>query len=55
MLDREEIHDMIKDCLNRESKLTEWEKDFMFNIYEQDRDLTEKQIEKLEMIWDRVT
>lgn len=49
---------MIEDCENRESKLTEWERTFIDSIGRQlaaGRALTEKQDERLNEIWDRVT
>ncbi len=52
----DEVWQMIQDCENRESKLTEWEVDFIADITEKvEYGLTEKQIEKLESIWERVT
>lgn len=50
----EEIRLMIKDCQKRCTKLTEWEQTFINNIYEY-RKLSPKQIERLNIIWDRVT
>lgn len=50
----DEILDMIEDCIKRESKLSEWEQGFIQSISEQDF-ITDKQLEKLESIWDRVT
>lgn len=49
---------MIEDCEKRESRLTEWEVEFIASIrsqLENDRPLTEKQTETLDRIWDRVT
>jgi hypothetical protein len=49
---------MIEDCEKRESRLTEWEVEFIGSIrsqLENDRPLTEKQTETLDRIWDRVT
>lgn len=54
-MDLEEVQTMIDDCIKRQSKLTEWEFNFIHNIHEQDRPLTKKQAETLENIWDRIT
>jgi hypothetical protein len=50
----EEISQMIEDCEKRQSKLSEWEQDFIQSISEKDS-LTEKQIGILEKIWEKVT
>jgi hypothetical protein len=42
------------DCERRYEKLTEWELKFVADISERES-LTEKQIVKLEKIWERVT
>lgn len=49
---------MIQDCELRSEKLTNWETDFIDSLSSQvvsGRTLTERQIEKLEAIWDRIT
>ena len=49
---------MIDDCMNRESKLTDWETVFIHSVVDQLEDgdtLTPKQCDKLEAIWDRIT
>lgn len=49
---------MVKDCENRESKLTDWERSFIDSIGRQladGRALTTAQAEKLDAIWERVT
>jgi len=54
----EEALTMIEDCENRESKLSDWETNFIDSIkgqIEQGHSLTEKQRERLETIWERVT
>ena len=54
----DEYFDMIGDCQYRESLLSEWETHFLDSIEDQlesGRMLTNKQIEKLEDIWERVT
>lgn len=56
--DTEEQRILINDCLNRISKLTDWESRFMANIrirLEANIPLTEKQDELLNEIWERVT
>ena len=58
MSTKDEIFDMIQDCHNRESKLSEWEHDFIASIDEQlgkGRGLSLKQTETLERIWNDVT
>lgn len=54
MYDPDEIILMIDDCINRESKLNEWELGFIQSISEKDS-RTEKQIETLHKIWDKIT
>lgn len=54
----EDIGLMIEDCLNRESKLTMWEANFIYSIsnqYKNSCSLSLNQIEKLDNIWERVT
>lgn len=54
----EEHQQMVTDCENRESKLTDWERQFVDSIGHQladGRALTDKQSEALNTIWDRVT
>ena len=49
---------MVQDCENRESKLTDWERGFIDSIKQQlerGRALSEKQAERLDAIWERVT
>ncbi len=58
MIDPDDIPEMIRDCVQRESKLSDWEKGFIQSIGEQhDRtgSLSAKQSEILERIWDKVT
>jgi hypothetical protein len=53
-----EEEQMVADCEARESKLTDWERQFVDSISRQLLDgktLTRKQSERLEEIWDRVT
>jgi hypothetical protein len=57
MLPDEEIMAMVLDCQKRDSKLSEWEYDFIEGIFDQIgfKALSEKQIETLEKIWERIT
>ncbi len=56
------VHDehltMVADCENRESKLTDWERSFVDSLraqLERSRPLSQKQIDALDAIWERVT
>ncbi|MBX9960942.1 MAG: hypothetical protein K2Y15_12470 [Burkholderiaceae bacterium] len=54
----DEHQQMVKDCENRESKLTDWERGFIDSISKQlaeGRRLSVKQAETLDDIWERVT
>lgn len=54
----DEHQQMVKDCENRESKLTDWERGFIDSISKQlveGRRLSEKQAAHLDEIWERVT
>jgi len=56
--DTEEQRILINDCLNRISKLTDWESRFVANLrirLEANKPLTEKQDELLNEIWEKVT
>ena len=49
---------MIEDCLERESKLSDWEAGFIDSLESQlgaGNSLTQKQIDKLGQIWERIT
>lgn len=49
---------MIEDCMERESKLSDWERSFLDSIEMQmskGKSLSPKQIETLDAIWERVT
>lgn len=49
---------LIEDCEKRSEKLTEWEQQFIDSLSRQignDRIPTQKQIECLDRIWERVT
>ena len=54
-----EQEQMIEDCQQRESRLSDWERKFIDNIDQRlgvgGESLSEKQADKLESIWDRVT
>lgn len=56
MICNEEVAQMIADCQKRRAKMSEWERDFMQVISKKSADkLTEKQIDRLNLIWDKVT
>lgn len=58
MTDHDEHAQMVEDCENRESKLTDWERGFIDSLSKQlaeGRRLTEKQAAALDEIWERVT
>ena len=49
---------MVADCEQRESRLTDWEREFVQSLRERidsGRGLTPKQSEVLDEIWDRAT
>ena len=54
----DDFYAMIWDCQNRDRKLNEWERGFIDLIHEQlgrTKRLSSKQIDKLNLIWERVT
>lgn len=54
----DEIESMLDDLENRQSKLSDWETNFVDSLRSQlghGRSLTDRQIETLEKIWNRVT
>lgn len=58
MTGNDEHLQMIEDCEQRESRLTEWEQTFVDSVKDQlgrGRALTEKQAETLEQTWERAT
>lgn len=58
MNDHDDNVQMVKDCEQRESKLTDWERQFVDSIGRQladGRRLTDRQAETLESTWNRVT
>ena len=49
---------MINDCADHESRLTTWEADFIVSLQDRlgaERELSERQAEVLEKIWNKVT
>lgn len=49
---------MVDDCEKRESKLSDWEREFIDSLSHQlakGRALSERQAERLDEIWNRVT
>ncbi len=50
----DEQSQMIQDCMNRDTKLNDWEINFISDL-EYCEVLTDAQSAKLEKIWDRVT
>jgi len=55
---QDEYKTMIADCKKRESKLTDWDIDFINSLSKQldnGRVFSQKQIEKLDQIWERAT
>ena len=53
-----EIEQMIQDCENLESKLSDWENGFMSSIgdvVDKNMILSENQVNKLNDIWERIT
>lgn len=47
---------MIDDCIKRESKLNQWEVNFIQSLSEKDlNNLTQMQLAKLDEIWERIT
>jgi len=55
VIDMDEYRQMIEDCENRSERLTEWELRFVDSLSMRERPPTEKQVETLNAIWDRVT
>lgn len=53
-----EIDQLIEDCENRESRLSDWERSFVDSLKSQraqGRPLTKRQVERLEELWDKAT
>ena len=58
MTTHDEHLQMVEDCETRESKLTDWERSFIDSLSRQladGRRLSEKQADRLDDIWERVT
>jgi len=58
MNDRDEHIQMVADCEARESKLSDWERGFIDSVSRHladGRSLSDKQAERLEAIWEKVT
>lgn len=58
MIDMSEAMTLVDDCIERESRLSDWERSFVDSIADQlgrGRSLTVKQIETLEKVWERAT
>jgi hypothetical protein len=56
--DESDAPQLIEDCESREDRLTDWERGFIDSIKRQltdGRRLSEKQIDRLDGIWERVT
>lgn len=54
----DDIAQQIDDCEARESRLSDWERGFIASIKERTEQgvaLTRKQVEQLDVIWERVT
>ena len=54
----EEADQLIADCENRESRLSDWERQFIDSVSQQrgnGRHLSERQAETLETIWNKAT
>jgi len=54
MPDLSEIATMIDDIMNRSNKLSEWEQNFISDMYGRE-EFTPRQLEKIDQIWERVT
>ena len=54
----EEYQQLVTDCLNRKSKISDWDAQFIDSIntqLSQERPLTPKQTNKLDEIWEKAT
>lgn len=57
-MDTNENMVLVNDCMQRQDRLSNWEQDFLQSIAEQiakGRALSEKQVNKLNSIWDKAT
>lgn len=55
IIDKSETELMLQDCINRQSKLTDWEVTFLKSIQPHINNLRAMQLAKLEEIWERIT
>lgn len=58
MSDRSEHATMVADCIQRESKLSDWERSFIDSLDNRlaaGAALTDKQVDRLDEIWEKVT
>lgn len=58
MTNDEDPRELVADCINRQSKMTDWEVNFIASLDEQldqGKSLSERQTEILERIWEKVT
>lgn len=54
----DEYATMLDDCENRQSRMTDWEIAFVASLQEQladGRQLSEKQVRRLDELWERLT
>lgn len=54
-MDMDEFRQMIDDCEVREERMTDWERGFIDSLSRREAPPTEKQLDTLNSIWDRVT
>ena len=57
-MDLSDYLEMIDDCLDREDQLSCWECDFIESVKryaEENKSISEKQADKIDQIWERVT
>lgn len=58
MTTRAEQAQLVEDCVTRESRLSDWERNFVDDIARQladGRDLSKKQSERLDECWEKAT
>ncbi len=55
IIDKSETELMLQDCINRQSKLNDWEVNFLKSIQPHINNLRQLQLAKLEEIWERIT
>lgn len=54
-LNHQEAELMIDDCIERQSKLSEWEENFIHSINGKHNGLSDKQLSILNTIWEKAT